>query len=200
MERYDWLGQFVRIVLGAAVMTALALALSALPSCSSTKHIEQVRYRDSIITHHVTDTTFVTIQDTLTVEQHSTSVDSSSLHIVFASGGGTYNTRTGEATNVAGVKENKHHEEQRDSIAKLRLQIDYYQARSDSLARVVSEYESELVYEKAAPKRSGYDRFCSWWFWITAILLLLKLAAWIMEKFPATSPYIITIRRFVPFL
>jgi hypothetical protein len=200
MERYDWLGKFVRIVLGTAILAVLALAVSVLPSCSSTKHIEQVRYRDSIITRHVTDTTFITIQDTLTVEQHSTSVDSSSLHIVFASGGGTYNTKTGEATNVAGVKENKHHEEQRDSIAKLRLQIDYYKAQSDSLAQMVSEYKSEIAKEREVPKRNGYDRFCSWWFWITAILLLLKLAAWIMEKIPATSPYIITIRRFVPFL
>jgi hypothetical protein len=31
-------------------------------------------------------------------------------------------------------------------------------------------------------------------------LLLLKLAAWVMEKIPATAPYILIARKFVPFL
>lgn len=57
-----------------------------------------------------------------------------------------------------------------------------------------------VYVEKPVPYRSGYTRFTSWFFWITAILLLLKLSCWVMEKIPTTAPYVLIARKFVPFL
>lgn len=57
-----------------------------------------------------------------------------------------------------------------------------------------------VYIDRPVPYRSGYTRFTSWFFWIVVILLLLKLAAWVMEKFPATAPYVMIARKFVPFL
>ena len=68
----------------------------------------------------------------------------------------------------------------------------------DTIAVVKTDSVTTVV---SVPRpRTGYDRFCSWWFWITAILLLLKLACWVMERIPATAPYILIARKFVPFL
>ena len=117
----------------------------------------------------------------------------------FGQGGGTYNAKTGEATNVAGVHQTDTHHEQRDSTAHYRTLASDYAHRSDSIANRYNTLQTE--YEKVSKQtRTGYDRFCSWWFWITAILLLLKLACWVMEKIPATAPYILLARKFVPFL
>lgn len=46
----------------------------------------------------------------------------------------------------------------------------------------------------------GFYKFTMWAFWIAVVLLLIKVAAWVMEKIPATAPYIALIRKFIPFL
>ena len=113
---------------------------------------------------------------------------------------GTYNDQTGEATNVSSVISDTHTATETDSTALYRADLSAERARNDSLSEVCKTYASQLETERTMPKRTGYDRFCSWWFWITAILLLIKVAAWIMEKNPTTAPYIFLVRKFVPLL
>ena len=159
---------------------------------------ENVNIRDSVaicwqdsIRWHIRDSVNI-------IEHHVTVRDSSGLFIQFAQGGGTYNSKTGEATNVAGVQQSDTHHEQRDSTNYYRALASDYKHSADSIADRYNTLQSE--YRKVVEKsRTGYDRFCSWWFWITAILLLAKVACWVMEKIPATYPYIAIIRKFVPF-
>lgn len=185
------------IIIGAVVLTVLLCLL--FPSCKSVQASEKVNVRDSVeIRWH--DSIRWNIRDSLhIIEHHVTVKDSTGLTIQFGQGGGTYNSKTGEATNVAGVHQTDTHHEQRDSISHYRTLASYYAQRSDSIANRYNALQTE--YEKVSKQtRTGYDRFCSWWFWITAILLLIKLAAWVMEKFPTTAPYILIARKFVPFL
>ena len=186
------------IMVGAIALT-LALCL-LFPSCKSPGSLtENVHIRDSVairwqdsIRWHIRDSVNI-------IEHHVTVRDSSGLFIQFAQGGGTYNAKTGEATNVAGVQQSDTHHEQRDSTNYYRALASDYKHSADSIADRYNTLQSE--YRKVVEKsRTGYDRFCSWWFWITAILLLAKVACWVMEKYPVTAPYIIWIRRFVPFL
>ena len=44
-----------------------------------------------------------------------------------------------------------------------------------SLTAQVEHYASEVAKERQMPKRTGWDRFCTWWFIITALLLLCYL-------------------------
>lgn len=148
-------------------------------------------YRDSVVIHWIDSIRFV--------GSHTVKDDSTNLVISFGNGGGTYNAKTGEATNVTGVQQTDTHHEQRDSTAFYRSQYRDEVAKSDSLTQQVSDYQYQLQEERKRA-RSGYDRFCSWWFWITALLLVIKIAAWVMEKIPATAPYIIIARKFIPFL
>ena len=186
------------IMVGAIALT-LALCL-LFPSCKTPGSLtENVHIRDSVairwqdsIRWHIRDSVNI-------IEHHVTVRDSSGLFIQFAQGGGTYNSKTGEATNVAGVQQSDTHHEQRDSANYYRALASDYKHSADSIADRYNTLQSE--YRKVVEKsRTGYDRFCSWWFWITAILLLAKVACWVMEKIPATAPYIIVARKFIPFL
>ena len=186
------------------IATIIAVVLTVIlclcfPSCKSVQVSEKVNVRDSVairyqdsIRWHVRDSVHI-------VEHHVTIKDSTGLTIHFGEGGGTYNAKTGEATNVAGVHQTDTHHEQRDSTAHYRNLAADYAHTADSIANRYNTLQTE--YAKVSKQtRTGYDRFCSWWFWITALLLVIKIAAWVMEKIPATAPYIIIARKFIPFL
>lgn len=185
-------------IMAAAVALTIALCL-LFPACKSVQVSEKVNVRDSVAIRYQ-DSTRWNIRDSVNIiEHHVTIKDSTGITIQFGEGGGTYNAKTGEATNVAGVHQTDTHHEQRDSTAHYRNLAADYAHTADSIANRYNALQTE--YEKVSKQtRTGYDRFCSWWFWITAILLLLKLAAWVMERIPATAPYILLARKFVPFL
>ena len=183
---------------------AIGLVLTALcciffSGCKTVQTSEKVNVRDSVAIHYKDSIIWHHRDSVHLIEQHVTLQDSSQLNIQFGPGGGTYNAHTGEATNVAAVQHTDTHHEQRDSSSYYRAMAEEYQHTADSLSNQLSILQKD--YERIEKKaRTGYDRFCSWWFWITAILLLVKIAAWVMEKFPATAPYILVARKFVPFL
>ena len=151
---------------------ALIAAMFILSGCASTKNMEKTEYNDSTRTHIVYDTITVTITDTVRVEVHSKKETEDGTEINFGQGGGTYNSKTGEATNVASVKQSSKSTETEDLIREQKTQIDAFRATTDSLTAQVEHYASEVAKEREMPKRTGWDRFCTWWFIITALLLL----------------------------
>ena len=192
-------GNAIRYGLGIPLVLILLWVLFSMVACKTVQVSEKVNVRDSVaIRYH--DSIRWHVRDSIRIiEHHVTIKDSTGLFIQFGAGGGTYNAKTGEATNVTGVQQTDTHHEQRDSTAHYRNLVAEYQHTADSLTNQLTTLQTE--YEKVSKnERTGWDRFCSWWFVITAILLLLKLAAWVMEKIPATAPYILIARKFVPFL
>lgn len=184
--------------LGALLILWLCLHLVGCKTTVGTVS-EQVTVRDSVAIRWKDSVSIHWIDSIRYVGSHTVKDDSTNLVISFGNGGGTYNAKTGEATNVTGVQQTDTHHEQRDSTAFYRSQYRDEVAKTDSLTQQVSDMQYRLDEERKRA-RSGYDRFTSWWFWITALLLVIKLAAWVMEKFPATAPYIIIARKFIPFL
>ena len=198
-RRAGCFGNAIRYGVGGGILALLLWVLFGMVGCKTVQVSEKVNVLDSVAIRYQ-DSTRWNIRDSVNIiEHHVTIKDSTGLTIQFGEGGGTYNAKTGEATNVAGVHQTDTHHEQRDSTAHYRnLDADYAHT-ADSIANRYNALQTE--YEKVSKQtRTGYDRFCSWWFWITAILLLLKLAAWVMEKIPTTAPYILLARKFVPFL
>lgn len=184
-------------IIGLLTGTVIACCASG---CASTKSMDKIDSSENNTTQTSGETSQSSQTSNTEVDQHTTTETESGTEILFGAGGGTYNDKTGEATNVTGVKTNHKTREQEDLILKQNTTIEVLQARCDSLSSQVSTYQRELAEEKERPKRTGYDRFCSRWFWISAIILAIKIAAWVMEKFPATAPYILIARKFVPFL
>lgn len=168
-----------RVIIGLFML----LAAFVMFGCKSVKVIEKVSYRDSVIMHHHYDTTHVTFTDTSHVEVHHTVITETGTTITFGEGGGTYNSHTGQATNVTGVQEQSSTTEQHDSIADLKKQVDIYKATADSLSEQITNYQSELYEERIKPKRGGWDEFCTLWFIVTAILIIAAFAWWCVKKF-----------------
>ena len=185
--------------LNISLFAIIALYILLASGCRSIQVSEQINWRDSTVINYKDSIRWIYRDSVRIIDHHVTVRDSSGLFIQFAHGGGTYNSKTGEATNVAGVQQFDTHHEQRDSTNFYRALASDYQHRSDSLDIMCSLWQSD--YEQAVKSsRTSYDRFCSWWFWITAILLLLKVACWVCEKIPVTAPYAILARKYVPFL
>ena len=173
-----------RIALGLGLLLAAILLLG---SCKSVQVVEKVNYRDSTILHHKYDTTRITITDTLHVTASNESEKESDTDIVFGAGGGTYNTQTGEATNVIGVKQSKKENELQQLVINQQTTIDKQSATIDEQNTRISDLESELEERQNTadikPKRSGWDRFCTWWVVISWLLMLLYAAWWAFKTF-----------------
>ena len=65
---------------------------------------------------------------------------------------------------------------------------------------IISDLSKQVQVLYVPRERSGYDRFCSMFFWIVVIILLSIGAFWICDKIPATKPYTTIIKRFLHIL
>ena len=65
----------------------------------------------------------------------------------------------------------------------------------DTIAVVKTDSVTTVV---TVPRpRTGYDRFCSGFFWTVAVILLLLAAFWICDKIPACKPWTTAIKLFL---
>lgn len=157
-----------------------------LGSCKSIKTDVQYQYRDSVLTHHVIDTTHLTITDTIHVEASKENESESETEIVFGDGGGTWNATTGEATNVASVKQSSKEKELQKLNATYKHIADSASAKCDSLFAANRDLQEQINHQentKEITPRSGWDKFTTWWTIGSWLLALLALAWWVFKKF-----------------
>lgn len=154
----------------------LALIIIWLSACAPTKSVTKTDYRDSIRTEYRHDTISITVHDTLYVEQKQQSEKTDDTGIEFVEQGGTYNTKTGEATGVKTIRNTKKEKEQAQTILQQATQIEAMRARNDSLQHalhlrsIMGTQEQNTAEIK--PKTSPWHNFLAWWFGITAGALL----------------------------
>ena len=169
-------GGCLRAISTVIVFVALLCIVLWLSACSSVKNTVQTDFRDSIRTEYRHDTVIITIRDTLYVESKQQSEKTDDTGIAFVEGGGTYNTRTGEATGVKNIRNTKKEKEQAQTIVRQASEIEAYKSQNDSLRQalhlrsIMGTQEQNTADIK--PKTSGWHTFLVWWFGITAGLLL----------------------------
>lgn len=154
-----------RISFAIIIGIALFIIASIVSGCRAQKsitetHVEQndsasksvSMQHDTIIIH---DTVYVnekTVKDTQT---------NTNKTIHFGEGGGTYNEKTGDATNVSGVdiEESKIEHELRERIEQLTHENTTIRNRADSLQTIVNNYSSEAKEDVEPVTMNGWERF-----------------------------------------
>lgn len=154
-----------RISFAIIIAVALIVIASIVTGCRAQKsvtetHVEQndsasksvSMQHDTKIIH---DTVYVNEK---TVKDSETETETT-MH--FGEGGGTYNSKTGEATNVTGVntKETKKEREQRERIEQLTHENTTIRNRADSLQTIVNNYSSEAKEDVEPVTMNGWERF-----------------------------------------
>lgn len=154
-----------RISFAIIIGIALFIIASIVTGCRAQKsitetHVEQndsasksvSMQHDTIIIH---DTVYVnekTVKDTQT---------NTNKTIHFGEGGGTYNEKTGDATNVSGVdiEESKIEHELRERIEQLTHENTTIRNRADSLQTIVNNYSSDAKEDVEPVTMNGWERF-----------------------------------------
>lgn len=178
-----------------ATILAVVLTLILCLCFSSCKSVQtQTEYKERTVEVRVRDTVITTQADSASIR--------ALLHCDSA-----YNVVIDELTTLQGTRikaEVTTKGTTKATTKGLQIEVD---CKEDSMQivchmkdSIISNLEKQVQVLSVPRERSGYDRFCSWWFWITALLLAIKIAAWVMEKIPATAPYIIIARKFIPLL
>lgn len=181
-----------RISFAIIIGIALFIIASIVTGCRAQKsitetHVEQndsasksvSMQHDTIIIH---DTVYVnekTVKDTQT---------NTNKTIHFGEGGGTYNEKTGDATNVSGVdiEESKIEHELRERIEQLTHENTTIRNRADSLQTIVNNYSSEAKEDVEPVTMNGWERFMyvsGIVAWCVIIILIIIGVVKLLRKF-----------------
>lgn len=154
-----------RISIGIIIAVVLFIIATCVCGCRAQKSVTEthVEQNDSASTHVSMLHDTIIIHDTVyvnekTVKDSETETETT-MH--FGEGGGTYNSKTGEATNVTGVntKETKKEREQRERIEQLTHENTTIRNRADSLQTIVNNYSSESKEDVEPVTMNGWERF-----------------------------------------
>ena len=61
---------------------------------------------------------------------------------------------------------------------------------------IITDLTRQVQTLSVPRERSGYDKFCSVFFWVMVVILLLIVAFKVCDKIPATKPYTTAIKMF----
>lgn len=167
-------------ILIAAIAVALVFA-----SCATPKNVtENILQNDSTNTNVSRETDTLIIRDTVylnsTTIKDTESSEETTLH--FGDGGGTFNTNTGEATNVTSVTQSKTQREHEleEEVKQWQSTAEQYRCSLDSVVAVNHQLKSDTEEEPVGMSKA--ERFfhtsgvVAWCFVVIALLwLVLKL-------------------------
>ena len=174
------------ILFGIAI-SVCALLLVAFSGCktieSNKTDLSTTNKKDSVRTEikHITDTIYQTIY--VTQKDSAESEKNTTTEITFGNGGGTWNSHTGEATNVSSVKTNETEKNLRLQVSNLESQLtDLHkelQSKNDSITKLNKKNNVVEKY-KEKPRNNWF-----WWF-VIGVGLGIALVI-VLKKIPYTS-------------
>lgn len=181
MKRIDDIDKIVLAFFIAAVVLCAIL----LTSCK-TKTIVVTEYKERKVEVRVRDTVIVTAADSASVR--------ALLHCDSA-----YNVAVDELTTLQGNRLkadvqvapliNETSKTQPTTGLLITCKEDSLRTIIHMQDSIISDLSQQTKTIEVPRERSGYDRFCSTFFWVVVVILLLIMAFWICDKIPATKPY-----------
>ena len=173
----------MRVVLFGLLMAIVVLICSCKTTKTTINDKSEIKDSTSVKTELRQDSTLInqsTEKQTETTDKEVTTEDTT---IIFGNGGGTYNTNTGEATNVSSIKTNKETERLKTELSTLREKynqsLSTLQSVRDSIAKIDRDMNLESEVEET------YQ--VSWYWWLAIGALLMLVAIVVIRKIPAIS-------------
>ena len=128
------------------------------------------------------DSTLITQSTEKTQETSEKEVTTEDTTITFGNGGGTYNTNTGEATNVTGIKTSRETEKLKNDIKTLQEKYQQSQNTIQSLMDSIAKIDRQMDLESEVEET--YQMAWYWFMIIGALLMLIAIV--VLRKYPAT--------------
>lgn len=173
----------MRVVLFGLLMAIVVLICSCKTTTTTIVDKSEIRDSTNVKTEVRQDSTLInqsTEKQTETTDKEVTTEDTT---ITFGNGGGTYNTNTGEATNVSSIKTNKETERLKTELSTLREKYEQSQSTLQSVRDSIAKIDRDMNLESEVEETYQV----SWYWWLAIGALLMLVAIVVLRKIPATS-------------
>lgn len=170
------------IVICGLVMALLILCCGCKTTKTTIVDKSEIRDSTSVKTELWQDSTIINKEEQKTEIKTDKEVTKDNTTITFGQGGGTYNTTTGEATNVIGVTSNKESERLRNELNETQSKLQETQTRLQSVLDSIANIDRSMDIETEVEETYQMDWY--WWLAIGALLMLIIVV--VLRKYPAT--------------
>lgn len=175
---------------GASTIVICGLVMAVIILCSGCKTTKtnivdksEIRDSTSVKTELWQDSTITNKEEQTTEIKTDKEVTKDNTTITFGQGGGTYNTTTGEATNVVGVTSNKESERLRNELNETQSKLQETQTKLQSVLDSIANIDRSMDVESEVEETYQMN-----WYWFMIIgALLMLIAIVVLRKIPATS-------------
>lgn len=174
---------------GASTIVICGLVVAVIILCSGCKTTKttindksEIRDSTAVKTELWQDSTIINKEDQTTEIRNDKEITKDNTTITFGQGGGTYNTTTGEATNVVGVTSNKESERLRNELNKTQSKLQETQTKLQSVLDSIANIDRSMDIESEVEETYQVS-----WYWFMIIgALLMLIAIVVLRKYPAT--------------
>lgn len=162
------------------MLTIVAIALLA-DSCAMKRHVEDNSVIDK---NEGVRSDYIKFEDnlTLTIKESHQSESEKIRTIMFGECGGTYNTKTGDATGVASISESE-----KESVLSAK---DSVIESLNALVRAKSDSIANLKQKNDVKEKVEVD-VMQWWMWLLIGVFVGMIVLIILKKHPVTKPFMI---------
>ena len=171
------------IIICGVLMALLILCCGCKTTKTTINDKSEIRDSTSVKTELWQDSTITNKEEQKTEIKTDKEITKDNTTITFGQGGGTYNTTTGEATNVVGVTSNKESERLRNELNETQSKLQETQTTLQSVLDSIANIDRSMDIESEVEET--YQSAWYWWLLIGALLMFILIVA--IRKIPALS-------------
>lgn len=173
----------MRVIIFGLLMAFLILFFSCKTTKTTINDKSEIKDSTNVKVELWQDSTLTQQSSEITQETSEKEVTTEDTTITFGNGGGTYNTTTGEATNVSSIKTNKETERLKTELSTLREKYNQSQSTLQSVRDSIAKIDRDMNLESEVEET--YQASWYWWLAIGALLMLVLIV--VIRKIPAIS-------------
>lgn len=170
------------IIICGLVMAILMLFAGCKTTKTTINDKSEIRDSTNVKIELWQDSTIINKEEQKTEIKTDKEITKDNTTITFGEGGGTFNTFTGEATNVSKVQSDKQSEKLKEELNQMQIKLQETQTKLQSVLDSVANIDRSMDIESEVEET--YQASWYWWLAIGALLMLILIV--VLRKYPAT--------------